>query len=108
MLIVRAPDIRSSEITDRKLYFGRREFMRAAGLGGGAAVLGLKPAAAAFTTAKSSFSTEEAPTPKDKITSYNNYYEFGVEKDDPAANAGSLKTAPWSVAIEGECAKPAT
>jgi sulfoxide reductase catalytic subunit YedY len=109
MLIVGAPDIKSSEITDRKLYFGRREFMRTAGLGAGAAAIGLMSSAeAAFTTVKSPLSTDEPPTPKDKITSYNNYYEFGVEKDDPAANAGRLKTTPWSVAIEGECAKPAT
>lgn len=118
MLIRKPSDIRSSEITDRKLYLGRRELIRSAGLIGGAAAIGLPLAglplgsgaadAAPFATAKSAFSTDETPTPKDKITSYNNYYEFGVDKGDPAENAGTLKTAPWSVAIEGECAKPAT
>jgi sulfoxide reductase catalytic subunit YedY len=48
------------------------------------------------------------PTPKEKIATFNNFYEFGTDKTDPAENAGSLKTAPWSVAVEGECAKPAT
>jgi sulfoxide reductase catalytic subunit YedY len=43
----------------------------------------------------------EAPTPLDKITSYNNYYEFGYGKEDPAANAGQFKTPPWSVRVEG-------
>jgi len=117
MLIRRPPDIKSSEITDRKLYMNRRSLMRSAGLIGGAAALGSlggltlgrrDAGAATLTTVKSPLSIDEPPTPKDKITTYNNYYEFGVEKSDPSENAGSLKTAPWSVAIEGECAKPAT
>ncbi len=112
MLIGRSPDIKSSEITDKTLYLNRRSLLAAAGLAGGASVgLAFIPNTAradALKTVPSPLSTQEAPTPKTKITSYNNFYEFGVDKDDPAENAGSLKTAPWSVAIEGECAKPAT
>lgn len=113
MLIRKPTDIRSSEITDRKLYLNRRALIRSVGLIGGAAAFGLpfgglNARAETFKTVKGPFAIDEAPTPKDKIMSYNNYYEFGVEKEDPAENAGSLKTAPWSVAIEGECAKPAT
>lgn len=47
-------------------------------------------------------------TPEDKVTGYNNYYEFGLDKADPAANAGSLKTDPWTLKIDGEVAKPIT
>ena len=42
----------------------------------------------------------------EQITTYNNYYEFGVDKDDPSRNAGGFKTQPWTVAVEGECKKP--
>lgn len=49
-----------------------------------------------------------AMTPEDKVTGYNNFYEFGLDKADPAANAGSLKTDPWQVKISGEVAKPIT
>ncbi|RJT23594.1 protein-methionine-sulfoxide reductase catalytic subunit MsrP [Buttiauxella izardii] len=49
-----------------------------------------------------------AMTPEDKVTGYNNFYEFGLDKADPAANAGSLKTDPWKVTISGEVAKPMT
>ncbi|PKH25783.1 protein-methionine-sulfoxide reductase catalytic subunit MsrP [Enterobacterales bacterium CwR94] len=49
-----------------------------------------------------------ALTPEDKVTGYNNYYEFGLDKADPAANAGTLKTDPWTLKIEGEVAKPLT
>ena len=47
-------------------------------------------------------------TPADKVSGYNNFYEFGLDKADPAANAGSLKTDPWTLKISGEVAKPLT
>lgn len=47
-------------------------------------------------------------TPEDKVTGYNNFYEFGLDKADPAANAGGLKTEGWKVRIDGEVAKPIT
>jgi sulfoxide reductase catalytic subunit YedY len=49
-----------------------------------------------------------AMTPEDKVTGYNNFYEFGLDKADPAANAGSLKTDPWKITISGEVVKPQT
>jgi sulfoxide reductase catalytic subunit YedY len=113
MLLRRTADIKSSEITDKKDYLNRRSLIASAGLLAGGAAFGaafdMRDAqGAALTTVKSPFSTSDAPTPKTKITTYNNFYEFGTEKEDPSENAGSLKTAPWSIAIEGECAKPAT
>ena len=53
--------------------------------------------------------TESLPdqlTPYKDITSYNNFYEFGTSKEDPARNAGSLKTRPWTITVEGEVNKP--
>ncbi len=52
------------------------------------------------------FGTEEKQTPFQDVTHYNNYYEFGTAKDQPAQFAQKLKTSPWSVSVEGECAKP--
>lgn len=103
------PPIKSSDITPRNLYFSRRDFMR---LAAGAAATALLPgslwAAEKLKAAKSAdFADKEELTPYDKVTQYNNFYEFGTGKDDPAANAGSLKTRPWTVAVEGEVHKPA-
>jgi sulfoxide reductase catalytic subunit YedY len=104
VLIRNAPDLRDCDVTDKALYLRRREF-----IGGGAAALGLglQPALAApLAAAKSRLSTTEKPTSKDDITSYNNYYEFGVDKESPSRTAGRLKTRPWTVVVEGACAKP--
>jgi sulfoxide reductase catalytic subunit YedY len=106
MLIRHAPDLTDNDVTDRSLYLRRREFIGgAAGLG----LLGAAGAAGARDLAYSpGFSTTEKPTPKKDITSYNNFYEFGVNKEDPSENAGSLKTRPWTVRVDGECEKPAS
>lgn len=106
MLIRHAPDLTDNDVTDRSLYLRRREFI------GGAAGLGLLAAAgtagARGLAYKPGFSTTETRTPKKDITSYNNFYEFGVNKEDPSENAGSLKTRPWTVRVDGECEKPAS
>jgi methionine sulfoxide reductase catalytic subunit len=98
--------IPSSEITPAAVYFGRREFLAAAAAGVLAGSLVSRAAQAALNFAKSPFSTDEKQTPKQAATTYNNYYEFGTDKDDPAKNAGSLQVRPWTVAVEGLCAKP--
>jgi methionine sulfoxide reductase catalytic subunit len=122
MLIKRPSDIPSSSITSRSSYVNRREFMRAAGAAGAAAavaaggLLGSEallqaqeaPHKRKFEGVKSSpFSTDAKPNSWRDITTYNNYYEFGANKEDPAANAGRFKTEPWTVAVEGECNKKA-
>jgi sulfoxide reductase catalytic subunit YedY len=122
MLIKRPADIRSSEITDRRLYLNRRDFIRtAAGVAAAAAAGGVlwggQSVLRASTPAPhkrklqgvttSPFSTTEKPNTWEQITTYNNYYEFGIDKSDPSEYAGRMKTEPWTVAVEGECAKPA-
>ena len=120
MLIRKPDDIKSSEITDRKLYFNRRQFIRTASLGAAGIGSGLLVPAMfgnvdevhaarkleGFTTGK--FSTDEPKTPLKDITSYNNFYEFGTDKGDPKRYAGSLKTRPWTVEVDGEVHKPRT
>lgn len=119
MLIKRAADIKSSEITDEQIYQGRRAFLRAgSGLAlaaaAGAAFPGLmlpREAAARVEllniNKNPGFSTEETPNSFKDITRYNNFYEFGTDKEDPARHAHSLKTDPWTVRVEGEVEKPA-
>ncbi|MFZ5668952.1 MAG: protein-methionine-sulfoxide reductase catalytic subunit MsrP [Pseudomonadota bacterium] len=102
MLIRHAGDLTENDVTPRDLYLRRRDFMAGAGL-----ALAAGPAGAvALKGAPSRYSTAEPMTPKDDVTGYNNFYEFGVDKDDPARNAGRLKTAPWTVTIDGHCARP--
>jgi sulfoxide reductase catalytic subunit YedY len=119
MLVKKAPDIRSSEITDKRLYLRRREFIQAAavtavGAAAGALVPGTVQAAtwprvkiANVQKAQPAFTTGEKPNSYQDITTYNNFYEFGTEKEDPSNNAGSLKTKPWTVKVDGLVNKPA-
>ncbi len=119
MHLIRRPDIASSEITPRDTWLDRRSFLGGAAAGAAALASGglLAPLAAQAATApreklagvkKSGWTVPETLTPYQDVTSYNNYYEFGTDKADPAENAHTLKTRPWTVRVEGECAKPAT
>ncbi|CAA7619882.1 protein-methionine-sulfoxide reductase catalytic subunit MsrP [Magnetospirillum sp. UT-4] len=108
MLIRHTPDLRESEVTDRRLYLDRRRFLA---LGAGAALMGAGQAQAGpiASYAKGVVVLDDKPTSKEAITTYNNFYEYGTDKEDPAKNApGKLKLRPWSVAVEGECARPGT
>jgi sulfoxide reductase catalytic subunit YedY len=118
MLIKQASDIKSSEITDKTLYLGRRRFLQAASaaLLTGAAV-NLAPGLSRLGLAqtrqklegvqKSSLSIGEPLTPYEDITNYNNFYEFDTDKYSPAKLAKNFRTKPWSVVVEGEVNKPA-
>jgi len=105
MLIRRPPAIQPSEITDRDLYLNRRKFLAAAGVTLGAALVGesLLAAPSAFPALrKSPLSASEPPNSLRDVTTYNNFYEFGTDKADPAQNAHTLVTHPWTVRIDGE------
>jgi methionine sulfoxide reductase catalytic subunit len=118
MLLKRSPDLKYSEITPRQVYLDRRKFLYGMGLAGGLALAGKSVANLAFPSArayaatslpglvKGPFSTDEKVTPPHDVTTYNNYYEFGTDKGDPAKNAQKFVTSPWSVSVEGEVAKP--
>ena len=98
MLIRRPDDIRFSEITDETLYRGRREWLTQMGM----AVAGLAFPRRLAAPGQS----DDKQTPYDVVTTYNNYYEFGTAKDDPAQNAGTLRPKPWMVTVEGDVKRP--
>ncbi len=112
MLIRKPSDVVPSEITPPEVYSRRREFIKSAvalGLAAGFGSGSLRPAFAAAKLAplrKGAFSTDEKMTPFEAVTTYNNFYEFGTGKEDPSQRAGSLRTRPWTVRIDGEVKKP--
>lgn len=110
MPICRPKDIPSSEITPLAVYRARRRFMQGMGALAAGAALGAVPDAQAGIklagVRASAYRLDEDQTPYKAVTTYNNFYEFGTGKDDPAEHADSLKTRPWTVAIEGEVSKP--
>ena len=111
MLIRRPPDIRPSEITDQDLYYSRRKFLAVASASLGASLVGesLLAAPAAFPNLrKSPLSASEPPNSLRDVTTYNNFYEFGTDKADPAQNAHTLVTNPWTVRIDGEVKRAQT
>jgi sulfoxide reductase catalytic subunit YedY len=112
MLIKRPADIRYSEITPKYIYMNRRNFLA----GVPAAFLGarelLSPSARALAgtklpnVQKSRYTLDEKQNSYQDVSTYNNYYEFGTDKNQPAENAKNFKTAPWTVSVEGLCNKP--
>ena len=107
---LRGEDIPASEITEERLYLDRRAFIA------GAAALALVPSGASAqgnlaplkATKNPAFTLPDALTSYKNVTSYNNFYEFGTNKEDPERLQASLKTRPWTVKVEGLCAKPKT
>jgi sulfoxide reductase catalytic subunit YedY len=107
MSLYRPPRIAASEITPRDVYLSRRHF-----LGTAAAALALAGTGNAFAAplkaAPSAYKVDDKPTSKQDVTTYNNFYEFGTGKSDPARYSGDFKPRPWTVEIGGMVAKPTT
>src|SRR5579871_4043653 len=109
MIFRKAPDLKYSDVTPKDVYLNRRNFLRAAGLlGAGAALAGgikelTSPSSKVWAgtklsgVGKSPFSTTEKQNTYEDVTHYNNFYEFGVDKTEPAKNAQNFKTYPWVV-----------
>jgi sulfoxide reductase catalytic subunit YedY len=119
---LRGADIPASSITPREVVLARRRFLRVSGAGltglGGLA-LGVLPQPAAFAadspgtglakltaTRNTRYVITDKPTDIKDVTTYNNFYEFGTDKSDPARRASTLKPRPWQIAIEGEVKQP--
>src|SRR5688572_7142888 len=106
MLIRKGGELPYSEVTPQGLYLRRREFIRAA-----AGALACRPADAQGRVKlpnvqrRAGFSTTETPTDYEDATTFNNFYEFGSEKDEPAVNARRFVTTPWTISVEGLCNK---
>jgi len=117
MLIKKEIEMPSSEITDEQLYRNRREFLSKASLalaGFAVGTIASTNILRAFQDAKtwkpnkpSAYTTNEELTPYKDVTTYNNFYEFGTDKSDPAEYSGNFKPLPWTVSVEGEVKKPA-
>lgn len=114
MHIKRGGEIPSSEITPEPVYRNRRQFLKTATLAAVGATAGLTPRAESAPQnplwkrpPAGPFATDESLTPFKDITTYNNFYEFGTDKEDPAENAGNFRIAPWKIVVEGEVRKPA-
>jgi len=104
MIIGNKPEIPYSQVTAKTAYLNRRRFLAASGAA-------LAPALAFGGTklsgiAKSPLSTAEPQTPYNSVTTYNNFYEFGSDKDEPARLARNFRTSPWTISVEGDVAKP--
>ena len=114
MLLQKKPELTYADVTPKEIYLNRRKFLKAMGIAGAAAFAGNKlldlvaPSQIAYAgvkfpnLVKSPFSTTETETSYEAVTHYNNFYEFGVDKSDPAKNAQKFRTSPWTVSVEGE------
>lgn len=122
MFIRRPATIAPSDITDESVYLNRRALLRAAGIAAGsiaASACGAQSNGSVDVTTtapgasdrfsnliKSPYSTDQTPNDIEDVTGYNNYYEFGTGKADPARNSKGFKSKPWTVTVSGECDKP--
>jgi methionine sulfoxide reductase catalytic subunit len=118
MLIRKILDLTYADVTPQSVYLDRRKFLQAMGIVGAATAAGkglfdlAMPSQTAFAATpltgliKSPFSTTEKQNSLNDVTHYNNFYEFGTDKGDPAKNSQNFKTSPWTVSVEGEIAKP--
>jgi sulfoxide reductase catalytic subunit YedY len=118
MLIRKPTDLNYSDVTPKSVYLDRRRFLAGMGLAGAAALAGERllqfasPTASAHAAGKfpdlikSTFSTTEKENSFQDVTHYNNFYEFGTDKSDPAKNAQNFRTSPWTVSVEGDVKTP--
>ena len=104
-MIIRKPQaLKDHDVTDESLYRDRRKFIKT--MGAGSILLGSSLAGNVLNAKARQDDLKSELTSYKDITTYNNFYEFGTGKSDPAINAHTLKTSPWSVTVDGECAKP--
>src|SRR6202047_4710618 len=118
MRIRKLTDLDYSDVTPKSVYTQRREFLRALGITGAATLAGAAALRLGMSldevhatsqlglASESPFSTTEKETPYNDVTHYNNFYEFGTDKTDPAKNAQKFRTSPWTVSVDGEVKKP--
>jgi sulfoxide reductase catalytic subunit YedY len=119
MLIKKPNGLTAADVTPKNIYFNRRNFLRGLGIAGAATVIGerfssllshrgIVQANTKLATVKSNYIVNEKITPEDDVTHYNNFYEFGTDKADPAKNAQNFRTSPWTVSVEGDVKTPRT
>jgi len=117
MLIKKPTGLTAADVTPKNIYFNRRNFLRGLGIAGAATVFGerlssvlshhgIVQANTKLSIVKSNYTVNEKITPEDDVTHYNNFYEFGTDKGDPAKNAQNFRTSPWTVSVEGDVKTP--
>ena len=117
MLIKKSTELTHADVTPKDVYFNRRNFLCGLGIAGATALVGERFASifsprnavlanTKLTTVKNGYTLDEKVTPEDDVTHYNNFYEFGTDKADPARNAQNFRTSPWSVSVEGDVKTP--
>jgi len=104
MHIKKPDDIKSSEITSEDDYVNRRKFLAAAGVATAGVLASGRLASAVMPPVRRQ---DDKPNTYEEITTYNNYYEFGTDKEDPSNNATKFRTRPWTVKVDGLVKKPA-
>jgi len=107
MLIEKPSDLKYSDVTPKAVYTNRREFLAALGMGGALLMTHEADAGTKLeVSSKSPFSTTEKINSYQDVTTYNNFYEFGTQKNEPAEYARNYRTSPWTVSVEGLVEKP--
>jgi len=116
MLVKPKSGLSYADVTPRDVYVNRRKFLQGLGIAGAAALAGerlysafaprVAYAGTKLTTVKSGYTVDEKVTSMNDVTHYNNFYEFGTDKGDPAKNAQKFRTSPWVVSVEGEVKAP--
>jgi sulfoxide reductase catalytic subunit YedY len=117
MLIKNKPELTYADVTPKNLYFNRRNFLRGLSIAGAATLVGERFASilshpgsiqanSKLATVKSNYTVDEKVTSENDVTHYNNFYEFGTDKGDPAKNAQNFRTSPWTVSVEGDVKAP--
>lgn len=117
MLIKNKPELTYADVTPKNLYFNRRNFLRGLSIAGAATLVserfasilshpGSIQANSKLATVKSKYTVDEKVTSENDVTHYNNFYEFGTDKGDPAKNAQNFRTSPWTVSVEGDVKAP--
>ena len=110
MLIGRPKDVKPSEITDESLYVNRREWLTSAAGAAAFGALGVAGTASAQDPQPLGkpfgLQPDDKPTPWQDVTTYNNFYEFGTDKSDPAQFSKGFKPSPWTITVDGLAGKP--
>ena len=117
MPIKNQPELTYADVTPKNLYFNRRNFLRSLSIAGAATLVGERFASilshpgsiqanSKLATVKSNYTVDEKVTSENDVTHYNNFYEFGTDKGDPAKNAQNFRTSPWTVSVEGDVKTP--
>jgi sulfoxide reductase catalytic subunit YedY len=117
MLIKNKPELTYADVTPKNLYFNRRNFLRGLSIAAAATLVGERFASilshpgsiqanSKLATVKSNYTVDEKVTSENDVTHYNNFYEFGTDKGDPAKNAQNFPTSPWTVSVEGDVKTP--